>query len=413
MTIPEYSKKRLRAFLEEVSHLKGLEFPYPQSKQALEQIHDTLSEWLRTVEQLSDDSDPVIVRGTCKNALSHLFIYLPLLGFILRSTDVRNAFEIYGPLRRLSRRILGESAKLILSSEWDYSPFTYLDIPILQGFVLIGLPAPESANPLLVPLAGHELGHPVWRQRALLSDVSPRIVSRILQVIRDQRWDEYVRHFSGINKDDVEIDLSARRTWEPAYEWGCAQAEETFCDLFGLRLFKESYLHAFAYLLSPNHGGPRPLRYPNFRRRALNLVEAAEKYRVMVPPSYADLFEDMQLPSDADPQSSFLLELADVASQSVVMDLVEFANSAFIDSMIEEGNQNKVDEIHNDFSKYIVPARNPATLTAILNAGWEAFHDPDLWSAHPEIKHKDKTLKELILKSIEVLEFKTVMRGSE
>ena len=52
--------------------------------------------------------------------------------------------------------------RLILSSEWDYSPFMYDQITDLPSFVFIGLPACESANPLLLPLAGHELGHSVW-----------------------------------------------------------------------------------------------------------------------------------------------------------------------------------------------------------------------------------------------------------
>ena len=413
-TILEYSKKRLQAFLEDISHLKGLEFPYPHSQQALEQIHDTLSNHLKAVEQLTEKSDPATVRAACKAAVSALFIYLPLLGFILRSTDVRNAFEIYRPLLRLSRQILGPSAKLILSSEWDYSPFTYLNIPILQEFVLIGLPAPESANPLLVSLAGHELGHPVWLQQRLAMNVSPEIESKILAEIQDGRWKEYSELFPTVKKDALTTDLFAKQTWLPAHEWALWQSEETFCDFLGLRILGESYLHAFAYLLAPNQGGGyRPVIYPNVKRRVGNLVNAAKEYQTPVPPNYEELFEDLPQPTDAYPQTKFLLELADAASQSVVLMLIKIANTVVNDAKIEEGNEDRVQAICKDFRDYIVPARDPVGLSDILNAGWKAFHDPNLWAEHPEIRDRDRTLKELLLKSIEVLEFKSIMKGSE
>ena len=38
----------------------------------------------------------------------------------------------------------------------------------------------------------------------------------------------------------------------------------------------------------------------------------------------------------------------------------------------------------------------------MLNARWRAFHDADLWKEVPQIKSKEATLNELILKSFEV-----------
>jgi hypothetical protein len=40
--------------------------------------------------------------------------------------------------------------------------------------------------------------------------------------------------------------------------------EELFCDLAGLALFGESYLHAFQYLLSPSIGFSRSEEYPSW-----------------------------------------------------------------------------------------------------------------------------------------------------
>lgn len=58
--------------------------------------------------------------------------------------------------------------------------FSFTDLP---NFVLIGFPAPESGNPLLIPLAGHELGHTVWKGRSLASKYKKSIEDTILSLI--------------------------------------------------------------------------------------------------------------------------------------------------------------------------------------------------------------------------------------
>ncbi|MBI1955509.1 MAG: hypothetical protein HYS38_03860 [Acidobacteria bacterium] len=410
MTILEYcdySKRRLRACLQDFPHYKSLEFPYTHSLEALEKIETKFDSHLNDLESLSNSSDWAPARAACSAALAALYINLPLLGFTLRSTEVRNAFEIYGPLLRLSRCVLGPSTKLILSSEWEYSPFTYLDIPALPGFVLIGLPSPESANPLLVPLAGHELGHSVWSQKGLDDSVSPEIESRILHEITDVRWDEYNKNFPTFAKETLKIDLSANQTWIPAYDWASSQVVELFCDFLGLRIFRESYLHAFSYLLAPNLGGNRPTIYPNMERRVRNLLDAANTYQTPVPTEYEKLFVDLPNPPGAAPQSIFLLDIADDVSQSFVPDLVSLANDIVNAAGLKEGGPAAVETIYSEIRDLIVPARNPVALSDILNAGWKAFRDPTLWDGKLDKEIRDRTLKELLLKSIEILEVQT------
>jgi len=93
----EYSKRRLAAFLEEIQHLKGSEFPYAHSEHALELIEHWFSGYLTQLGKLTAGSDASTVRAACAAELTGLFEYLPLLGFILRSTNPRNAFEFHGP----------------------------------------------------------------------------------------------------------------------------------------------------------------------------------------------------------------------------------------------------------------------------------------------------------------------------
>src|SRR5439155_22334513 len=144
------------------------------SKAALDQLRTLFERKLQRLEAFAPGSDLSIISQECRVTLLALYQYLPLLGFILRSTNVRNAFEAFGPFLRLAGDVLEpgiersqRKTKLLLSSEWDYSPFTYPTIPDLPKFLFIGLPAPESANPLLIPLAGHELGHAVWSRYSL------------------------------------------------------------------------------------------------------------------------------------------------------------------------------------------------------------------------------------------------------
>src|SRR5262245_59221134 len=184
MSFLEDTKKRVQAFLDEATHLAESEFPYPGSRLALERLISFFTARLATLNSFDANSDARVVRQTCALDLQHQFNYLPLLGFVLRSTNVRNAFEVFRPLLRLARDILEPSipknnrkTELVLSSEWDHSPFVYPEVPELPGFVMIGIPAPESANPLVVPLAGHELGHSVWGKdnQALQKAWEPRV----------------------------------------------------------------------------------------------------------------------------------------------------------------------------------------------------------------------------------------------
>ena len=149
-----FAKQRLAAFRGELARLEHSEFPYPAAEAALLRITHVFTQHSQMLELLNKDSDPNTVNQVCQQQLTDLWDYLPFLGFILRSTNVRNAFEIYVPLQRLAWRILGPNVQLLLSSEWNYSPFIFTQIPLLPRFVFIGIPAHESGNPLVAPLAG-------------------------------------------------------------------------------------------------------------------------------------------------------------------------------------------------------------------------------------------------------------------
>ncbi|MBI3410359.1 MAG: hypothetical protein HY040_18625 [Planctomycetes bacterium] len=301
----EFARRRLRAVLHEINGLKDADFPYDHSREALVQLERVIQDRLTLLMSLTEGNKADVIQTVCSESLLQIFRYLPLLGFILRSTNLRNSFEIFGPLLSLARKVLGPDTKLIVSSEWNFSPHVYKPIPVLPGFVLLGLPASESGNPLLVPLAGHELGHTTWQSQKLDEKFRP-IIEMSIKEQATNRKDEYKQLFG----KDLN-DLFAAQDLSLAYTWALKQCEESFCDFLGLRIFSESYLFSFAYLATPgvNH---RSAVYPSMKDRVGNLVSASKTYNVEVPTNFADWFSD-EISGPSNDKESFLLNLGDKA----------------------------------------------------------------------------------------------------
>jgi hypothetical protein len=410
-----FAKQRLAAFQDEVDRLAHAEFPYPAAEASIQRIKEACVEQVDTLGLLDEDSDPTTINIYCKEQLAFLWDCLPLLGLILRSTNVRNAFEIYTPLQRLAWRILGPNAQLVLSSEWDYSPFTYTQVPLLPGFVFIGLPAHESGNPLIVPMAGHELGHSIWREVVKKSLWHPAFIRQlkaaILNKIRAQ-WPEFHKLHPEIAKpEDLDTTLFATATWSPALTWAERQSEEYFCDFIGLRLFGESFLYAFAHLLCPVLEGRRALHYPNVLRRVRFQIRAAQQYGIPTPDNYETWFEDREEPSADDMHGKFLVGLADFAADELTPELIIHATSSLDQPGLpnwKDADQTKnyaaiVQRIYNNF-EIVAPAEHTEYIAHVINAGWRAAENgvPVL------VNHSSEAvLCELVLKSLEVLEFET------
>jgi hypothetical protein len=418
----DYSLGRLDAALEEINRIEDSEFPYDQSHEALGRIRDLFKDCRKRIVQLPSDKALDIVKAMCGEVLTTLFRYLPLIGFILRSTNVRNAFELYGPLLRLARQIVSPTTKLVLSSEWRmYSPFTYLRIPALPEFVLIGFPAPESANPLLLPLAGHELGHTVWGTRAFGTQYRQQIEQHVINGV-ETNFQEYNRLFGSDNliAGEAQNNIFVRRRIAVPAAWALRQAEEYFCDFLGLALFDKAYLHAFAYLVSPAPAGERAVFYPNTIRRIDALLTAADVFKEKAPDAYVaeegfrrefrELFQDQSDPAPAEREKRFFVALADSAADSVVARLISDAEKVRLDSAIPPLAVQAKTDVLNSF-KFEVPAQQ-ATLSSVVNAAWDAYHDATFWP-DATADQKNHTLKELALKTIEVIEIEQITKPSE
>lgn len=408
MLLLDCARRRLEAFRENLDVLLNSEFPYPHGKDLLEEIKERIEQRRVVLEGLTAANDPSVIRATCNESLNELRENLLLLGFILRSTNVRNGFECYAPLLRLSRTILGAQTHLILSSEWDYAPFVY-SYP-LPNYLLIGLPAPESANPLLIPLAGHELGHPLWDRQALARTLDPEIWDRAAAHIR-KNWTAHESQYPGTDQAQLETEISARNTWASAYEWAKKHTQEIFCDLVGLRIFSESFLLSVAYLTAPSMAVERSPLYPSTTNRIQHLVQAATSWGVDVPNEYADSFEDEPQPGDR--ETLYQLSIADGVTASLVPDLIARVEKIATSLKLPLRDPAVVEEVRVSFSR-LVPASGRLSLTDIVNGGWAAFNDDSLWAGteipkntHPAI------LRDLVLKSLEVNEIESLLEAPD
>ncbi len=418
MAILLSARSRVLSALEQVDQLKDLEFPYAFPRDAIELIGQRFLWYKNVLAKASTASQAT--QNVCRDVLRELNVYVPVLGFLLRATNVRNGFEAHGGLQRMARALMGPDTKLVLSSEWEFSPYVYRAITGLEGFVLIGLPATESSNPLLLPLAGHELGHAVWQYHGTLAKYATQIEEFILDQVLNIRWSEYNGLYPQHSKKDVKSgDMFARATIQPAYTWATLQLEEVFCDLFGLRVFDVAYYHAFAYLLSPGVSGQRSLAYPTIKRRVAYLTQAGKAFGITAPQDFESLFIAESEPADR--TTAFLVSIADAASASLVDAVVAEARDRASAAGLPQLKSTAVASICRCFREWIVPVTEYANMIDIVNAGWECYYQDDLWETVPQIQGRNATdfsvnrrrvLRDLVLKSMEIAEIHQRLEAS-
>jgi hypothetical protein len=267
---------------------------------------------------------------------------------------------------------------------------------------LIGLPAPESSNPFLLPLAGHELGHTLWRNYFISRSIGRSIEDKLISEIQARWKSDFASYFNGISETDIGSNLFAISQWRPALTWALKQCEEYFCDFIGLRIFGKAYLYAFAYLLSPQQAKRSNGNYPALHLRAQCLVDAASKYSVEIDPSYLSWFEKAQN-SESLGERQNLIDVADSVSLSFVQQLIDNADTIISTANLPTSNRLDIDKIKARFNLH-VPAENTGDLVAILNAGWESWIEKGYQRSGNKGNSDRENLKEIVLKTIEILE---------
>lgn len=389
------ARRRVRAFVDQISDLEEADFPHHDGAAALGLIKDAALAMQANLDRLPSGSITA-ANHACAHARIMVSRYTDILGFILRSTNVRNAFEVHFPLKRLIERSIGPDASLVMSSEWKFVPFTYpMTLDLLPEYVLVGAPASESGNVLIAPLAGHEIGHSAWRKH----DVRDRIIAELVSNIGNSSTnlaadrDFLLRLLANSGGDLSKIQQMALQS-------SLLQIEEMFCDLFGLFIFGGSYIYAYEYFLAPG-GESRSSSYPSSRKRVEFLIEASKQFGVTVEDHIFDNWIDSQQLAGGD---AALLAIADDSVLNTFPALVEVAKTLFGELGLKTPNSETVERVADSLAKQ-VPDGSGATLPEIVTAGWQHLRARGGLGEDQE-SDEFSALNELMLKSVEVSEFR-------
>lgn len=404
MSLGQNSKHKVRNVQRTICEILNGDFPFSSGRRALEKLQDVFDSLEKKLDRAIRLKNDASIASVAENINLKILQVLPLLGFILRSTNVRNAFELIEPLQFIANSAMQGSPRLILSSEWDYIPFAYpQSLEDLKSYVLIGLPASEAASALLVPLAGHELGHAVWRNRGLFSPIQVTLDAHIKKSF-SHNMQEFKRHFPDYDENDVFNRTLLEQAQDEALEYAELQAEELFCDLFAYALFGVSYLHAFVFILAPGaSGGHRSGKYPTYSKRISVIQEVARSEGVPLP---ADIH--IQFGADqrgVDERHRFLIRIADESVARVVKDLWDQVLDVMQQGGLARPNPAMIARALADL-RLGIPTCQPTCLGDVVNAGWIRHGElvGSMTSADQLFDELDR-LNELLLKATEVLEF--------
>jgi hypothetical protein len=274
----------------------------------------------------------------------------------------------------------------------------------------VGLPASEADNGLIMPLAGHEIGHNVWYAKRMDETIAAMVSKTLVETITSEKnFKDFQSHFGVIDRAQID-DLAGRPHWEPAYAWAMAQCQEMFCDFLGLLLFREAYLHAFAYLLSPGCGVRDP-NYPSTRTRATHLLDVAKERKFAVDDDYPDSFDDELC--EVKGKEEFLLKMSDAAREALIEQLLLKANESLEGYKQDAHSDDEKRLVHSAFSR-ATPIAGGVHLMNLVNAVWEIENSGiRIWdSQYPKLKdqpeERSRILNELFLKSLEILEIERI-----
>jgi hypothetical protein len=297
-----------------------------------------------------------------------------------------------------------------MSSEWDFSPLTYpMTVSVLPDHVLIGLPSTESANALILPLAGHELGHSIWRNEKLEN----KWAAEVRQNARDQlksRWTMFQSAFpehSSLRPTDDELsnNIFLVHVQSDILGLSLSQIEEIFCDAIGIQLFGASFAYAFHYLLAPSLGGPRALEYPTLASRAEFLANFGKiDLKALGFSDYASEFQDQQ-PNLA-PRPDFISTAADNIGRTMGEKMYREAGQIVSSKAGRFVPDRDAEATILRMFEHEIPARMPRSLADILNASW-AYVKKHASTFNENERGLIEWVSELALKSIEVLEYRS------
>jgi hypothetical protein len=405
----DFGLQKLDSAINLISRLIDGDHPHRDSRQALEQIIEVYSQERETLRDLDETAQLDTVLERCRRVNIKLERLKKFLGLLIRSTNIRNAFEFYFPVRILAAELVSPSVRIVIGSEWNFSPYTYpMALPELPDFIFIGIPASECQNPLILPLAGHELGHVVWRRKGAKTEFDKIIRTRVLELYK-KYWTEFDSLFRPkISQDKLEIDMFAQNIWGQSNQLAQRQLEEIFCDFMGIYIFGRSFLHSFRYLLAPSLGQTRVPPYPPIKRRVEYMLFLAQQYGVEDSGNFQNIFSETEI--QLTPNDAFILKIADEATQQLYKELIPMVDKYH--GSVEKFTAGANGEKHiKECLNSLVPPNSIQSIPALINAAWDIRLNLDDWELFNDLaknarwQEKLRVLRDLVLKGFEVYEY--------
>jgi hypothetical protein len=397
---------KLKKLEQQLTIARLSDFSYPDARDALDILRSRLQH--RGGQVAESESFSAATRNAILREINYLISRITAVtGIITRSASVRNAFELYAPFLEICKALVGGDARLILSSEWEFVPFTYPQtLAELPQFIVIGLPASESDNVLVFPAAGHELGHSVWSKHSVGDHFKIRVEQQIDESFRKNR-SQFDGTFPDLKGADLEQDMFVQHIKSSVFSAAMMQAEETFSDFMGLLLFGESYLFAFEYLIAPQISGVRSKEYPDTFERAATLEKFAREKLSIDISSYANNF--MGNTPFRFPHDNFICAMADEVLSELCIDIFAEAQRIVVAAHISMPSAAATTRVFEAFARGI-PYDDGVALGDLINAGWRVFRDGDQ-EIHASQGHSIiEYTSDLILKSAEIHEIGSILK---
>jgi len=244
-------------------------------------------------------------------------------------------------------------------------------------------------------------------------EFAPKIKDQILKLYRDN-WTDFQSAFNTkVAATNIESDFFLIRAWKESYNLAMRQLEEMFCDFMAIFIFGASFFYSFRYLISPSLGYKRSAPNPSIAKRAEYMLLAAAHHGITNVGDFAASFNEKEI--DRNMEARFVLAMADKATSLLVRDLIPLVEKyrgkaeCFKDGTDHEtsGKGCLVD---------LVPIATINSVSAIINAGWSLRLGLKSWDIAKDIndenernKEKLRVLRDLILKSLEVYEYRKRM----
>ena len=401
---------KLEKIIEQFSVALTEDYPYEDTKLALKALRAQAEKLRSQANDFSLFSKPT-EQQFCFRINYFLEASSQILGILTRSGTMRNAFEVYEPFKSICKKFIPHDAHLIISSEWNYTPFTFpMNLQELPEFIIIGLPASESNNALIFPSAAHELGHSIWLVEGIQETFSDTVQSSANIYINNN---PNLLNFltPEIDEESIETDMFAQQIRQQ-FLFDCTSAclrqiEELFCDFIALKIFGRSYLHAFQYLIAPGDGGNRSVEYPSVKDRATVLNLYAQKDGQQIENYEAEFQESNS--ERVQSYDSLVSRVADNVRSEHAEKAYERAVSLFESAGLDPLSEEKVAKSKS----YLIngmPITFETSFGDLYSAAWEFFLDSydsgDAGDAGDAggIK-KLNYVSELVLKSVESWEF--------